>query len=130
MSLESITEPPVEEGSKSKHAAPKKRKGKRRHRAQYPTPEFYLFAFLLNLSAVGIASWLLIFNPVNIPLLATGLLGVVGLIISVYAIMLRPMESNKKLRKILIGLTAIYGFVLLMVQAINILAAPDTFKFF
>jgi peptidoglycan/LPS O-acetylase OafA/YrhL len=129
LSTESETElsEPAASSSRKRHAAPKRSRSKRRHRSQYPTPEFYYFALLLNIGALVVAALLLPNNPTNIPLLATGLLGGLGLILSLYSIAIRPKESNRKQRKILVAVTLSYGFVLLVIHAINILSNPTAF---
>lgn len=118
---------PSKRAPRGSHAAPKHHRGKRRHRAQYPTPEFYYFAVLLNVAALVVAAFLLPNNPTNIPLLVTGLLGGLGLILSLYSLAIRPRESNRKQRKILVAVCLIYGFVLLVIHAVNILSNPGAF---
>lgn len=129
LSTDSQTElsEPSKRSSPRSHAAPKRRSGKRRHRSQYPTPEFYYFAVLLNIAALVVAALLLPNNPTNIPLLVTGLLGGLGLILSLYSLAIRPRESNRKQRKILVAVCLTYGFVLLVIHAINILSNPGAF---
>lgn len=129
LSTDSQTElsEPLKSSPRRSHAAPKRRSGKRRHRSQYPTPEFYYFAVLLNVAALVVAAFLLPNNPTNIPLLVTGLLGGLGLILSLYSLAIRPKESNRKQRKILVAVCLSYGFVLLIIHAVNILSNPGAF---
>lgn len=97
-----------------------RKNSKRSHRAQFPTPGFYLFAFILNLVSLPLVGFLLWNNLTNITLLSLAFLSVLGVGISIYSGTLRPKESNKKARKILVASTAAYGFILLAVQGLNI----------
>ncbi len=104
----------------------KSKNGRGKHRAQFPSPGFYLFSFLLNISAAVIITLLLVTNY-NIPLMALGLLGIIGMIVSIYSLTIRPKESNRKLRKILIVTSVIFGFVIILALAASILLNPSGF---
>ena len=98
---------------------------RRSHRAQFPTPGFYLFSFLLNLASLPIVAVFIYGHQANITLWTLAGLSALGVAISIYAVTLRPMESNKKARKILISAVAAYGFILLAVQGFNIIINPN-----
>jgi len=66
-------------------------------------------------------------NYNNIPLMGLGLLGIIGLIVSLYSVTIRPRESNRKLRKVLIVVSVSFGFVLLVALAASILLQPMLF---
>lgn len=100
---------------------------RRSHRAQYPTPGFYLFGFVLNALAVAVAAIGLLGHFDNLTLVAFGLLSVLSFSIAIYTAMLKPMEANKQTRKILVAVSAGFGFVLLVVQGLNLLMNPGLF---
>ena len=105
----------------------KSKNGRAAHRAQFPSPGFYLFSFLLNVTAGVVITVLLTGNYNNIPLMGLGLLGIIGLIVSLYSVTIRPRESNRKLRKVLIVVSVSFGFVLLVALAASILLQPMLF---
>lgn len=100
---------------------------RRSHRAQYPTPGFYLFGFVLNSLAVAAAAVGLLSHFDNLTLVAFGFLSVLSFGVAIYASTLKPMEANKKTRKILVGASAGFGFILLVVQGLNLLMNPSIF---
>lgn len=89
---------------------------KRRHRAGYPTPGFYFFSFMLNLFALLFTAWLLKDNLMNMAMLMFAFLAGVGVGITVFSTMLKPVSGNFVQRKKLVAATVAYGFVLLTVQ--------------
>lgn len=99
----------------------------RRHRASYPTPGFYLFGFLLNLLALVIGGTFLFLNPTAMTLQVFGAVSLVGVLISIYSLSIRPKESNKKLRKVLVGFVAAYGTVVIGAIGAMFLLSPSTF---
>jgi len=103
---------------------PEAKPKRRSHRASYPTPGFYLFAFLLNLFAVLIGGMFYFLNNSSIQLMAFAAVAVMGVFLSIIALLIRPKEANKKLRKVLIGFIAAYGFVVLAAIGATILLTP------
>ncbi len=100
---------------------------RRSHRATFPTPGFYLFSFFLNALAVTLSA-LLIAGDLSRGLvtISMALLALFGLVISIYASVLKPKESNRKTRKILVATTAVYGFAVLAAQLVNVLFNPSS----
>lgn len=104
-----------------------KQKSSRRHRAAYPTPGFYFFAFLLNMVALILDALFLNNNRASIVLLSFGIVALVGVLLSVYSVTVKPLEANKKIRKILCAFVAIYGFVVLAAIGATIILTPILF---
>lgn len=94
------------------------------HRAQFPTPGFYLFAFILNLISLPISGLLLSSDFSNVTLLTLAGLSVLALAVSIYSATLKPMASNKGTRKILVTLSVAFGFFLLVAIGFNVLMNP------
>lgn len=104
---------PVEANAKS---------DRRRHRAAYPTPGFKAFAALLNIFALPLASLLLTNSEENtIGIFALCLLTLIGVGITIYSTILRPLPDNIQKRKILAGVTAGFGFFLLVALGTTVL---------
>jgi len=97
------------------------------HRAQFPTPGFYFFGFVLNALAVAVAVVGLSDHFDNLTLVALGVLSVLGFAIAIYSATLKPMEANKQTRKTLVAASAGFGFILLAVQGLNLLMNPGLF---
>lgn len=104
-----------------------RRRAKRRHRIGFPTPNFYLFAFTLNLAAMLICSWMLRGNLADISLLVFAALTAFGMGMSVYSTALKPVSSNFQQRRRLVATTVAYGFVVLSVQLGYGLLNPNYF---
>lgn len=100
---------------------------RRKHRASYPTPGFYLFGFLLNLLALLVGGAFFYLNPTSMVLLGFGIVAAVGVLIAIYSSSIRPKESNKKLRKILVGFVAAYGTIVIVAIGATILLSPGPF---
>lgn len=106
----------VKEIRAAEKAAAAKRRQRRRQRIGFPTPNFYLFAFALNLAALLVSSMLLTGNLQNASLFIFGLLATFGLGMAVYSTAIKPVSANFSQRRRLVGMTTAYGFVLLTVQ--------------
>lgn len=111
----------------AKKEAPKQKK-RGAHRAQYPTPAFYLFAFLLNLVSLLLGSLLYSQDFNEMVLLALTILGAIGVVISIYSLGVKPREANKRLRKILVAVTACYGFIIFAAVLTLIFLNPTAFS--
>lgn len=107
----------------------REKRKKRKHRATFPTPEFYLFAFLLNIAPLALSAWLISMNPLNIELVSLGVLSGIGVFISLFILKVKPTTATKKKRKILISVSAAYGFVMLLVHFVSFAIHPGTYLF-
>lgn len=103
------------------------RKRRRAHRAGYPTPGFYLFSLLLNVTALGLLAWVLKDNTQSILIWSLWGVALLGTIASIISALIKPKESNIKARKLLVGLTVVYGFAISAAAAVCMLMWPTTF---
>lgn len=99
----------------------------RSHKARFPTPAFYFFGFVLNALAVAFGAIGLSGDSDNPTLIALVSLSILGLGIAIYSATLKPMEANKQKRKLLVAVSAGFGFVLLASQGLNLLMNPSLF---
>lgn len=99
----------------------------RRHRAGYPTPAFYFFAFLLNLGALLLTAWMLKDNLLNLSLVVFAFLSGVGVGMTVFSTSIKPITANFGQRRKLVGVTVAYGFILVAVQVVYGVMNPAFF---
>lgn len=93
---------------------------RRRHRSAYPTPGFKAFGMLLHIIAFPLATFQLTVNT-GMNHIVLGILAALGFIVALYSNAVRPLATNIKTRKILTGVVAGYGFLLLIAMAVTYL---------
>jgi len=91
-------------------------KSRRQHRHGYPTPAFYLFAFVLNLAALLLTAFMLKDNLMNMALVMFAFLSGVGVGMTVFSTAIKPVSGNFEQRRRLVSTTVLYGFALVAIQ--------------